>query len=124
MSPELHKTLCEKFPLIFVDRNSAMSITAMCWGFDVEDGWYPLIDVLCAKACMAPLARLIDHVDRFELRGVAQASQPLPAHRFGRPKRLSTAQPVNRGPRKPVSVTKIGHTSLGNTCAKRRRNSS
>lgn len=49
MSPLLDNALCQKFPLIFVDRNSSMTVTAMCWGFDVEDGWYPLIDVLCEE---------------------------------------------------------------------------
>ena len=49
MSPELDKALCEKFPKIFTSRDSTMATTAMCWGFDVEDGWYPLIDVLCEQ---------------------------------------------------------------------------
>lgn len=47
MSPELDKKLCEKYPEIFRDRNAPMTQTCMCWGFDVEDGWYPLIDNLC-----------------------------------------------------------------------------
>jgi hypothetical protein len=49
MSPELDTNLCKKYPEIFSDRNSDMSKTAMCWGFECGDGWYPLIDTLCAS---------------------------------------------------------------------------
>lgn len=49
MSPELDNALCEKFPLIFAERNGSMTTTAMCWGFDVGDGWHSLIDVLCEE---------------------------------------------------------------------------
>ena len=47
MTPELDKQLCEKYPLIFADRNANMSQTAMCWGFECADGWYNIIDTLC-----------------------------------------------------------------------------
>lgn len=49
MSPELDSKLCEKYPKIFVDRHADMRTTAMCWGFDCDDGWYNIIDVLCAR---------------------------------------------------------------------------
>lgn len=49
MKPELDKALCEKFPQIFAGRNGSMTVTAMCWGFEVGDGWYSLIDVLCEE---------------------------------------------------------------------------
>lgn len=49
MNPELDKALCEKFPGIFADRNASMTVTAMCWGFEVNDGWYSLLDVLCEE---------------------------------------------------------------------------
>lgn len=49
MSPELDKKLCDKYPELFVNRHASETETAMCWGFEVEDGWYPLIDFLCAK---------------------------------------------------------------------------
>lgn len=48
MSPDKDKALCEKYPKIFADRHGDMRSTAMCWGFDCGDGWYDLIDVLCA----------------------------------------------------------------------------
>ena len=47
MKPELDKALCEKYPKIFVNRHADMSTTAMCWGLEVGDGWYNLIDTLC-----------------------------------------------------------------------------
>ncbi|NBP68274.1 MAG: hypothetical protein EBR30_01280 [Cytophagia bacterium] len=47
MSPELDKQLCNKYPEIFIDRNKSPQETCMHWGFEVGDGWYELIDVLC-----------------------------------------------------------------------------
>ena len=47
MRKELDETLCAKYPLIFKDRNADMRTTAMCWGFEVGDGWYNIIDTLC-----------------------------------------------------------------------------
>lgn len=47
MKQELDEQLCNKYPLIFKDRNADMRTTAMCWGFDCGDGWYNIIDVLC-----------------------------------------------------------------------------
>ena len=47
MKRELDAQLCEKYPLIFKDRNADMRTTAMCWGLECGDGWYNIIDVLC-----------------------------------------------------------------------------
>jgi len=47
MSPDKDAALCAKYPKIFRDRNAPMNQTCMCWGFDVGDGWYDLIDTLC-----------------------------------------------------------------------------
>lgn len=49
MSPDLDKKLVEKYPVIFQNRYSDMQSTAMCWGFECGDGWYTLIDNLCAQ---------------------------------------------------------------------------
>jgi hypothetical protein len=49
MTKELDKKLCAKYPKIFAQRNLPMNQTAMCWGFDVGDGWYWLIDQLCDR---------------------------------------------------------------------------
>lgn len=48
MKKELDEKLCAKYPLIFKDRNASMQSTAMCWGFECGDGWYNILDVLCA----------------------------------------------------------------------------
>lgn len=48
MSPELDKKLCEKYPKIFKNRYADMRTTAMCWGFDIDDGWFNIIDRACA----------------------------------------------------------------------------
>lgn len=47
MSPEKDAYLCEKYPKIFANRNSDMATTAMCWGFDHNDGWFTIIDRTC-----------------------------------------------------------------------------
>lgn len=49
MRKELDEKLCEKYPLIFRDRNGDMSKTCMVWGFDCGDGWYNIIDMMCAN---------------------------------------------------------------------------
>ena len=49
MSPELDKRLCEDFPKIFAQRNGSPKETAFAFGFECSDGWYDLIDVLCAN---------------------------------------------------------------------------
>lgn len=49
MRDELDKKLCEKYPKIFADRYESMTKTAMCWGFECGDGWYNIIDRLCAN---------------------------------------------------------------------------
>ena len=48
MRKELDEALCAKYPEIFRDRNGDMRETAMCWGFECGDGWYNIIDSLCA----------------------------------------------------------------------------
>jgi replicative DNA helicase Mcm len=49
MTPELDKKLCDKYPVIFRQRGMDMSQTAMCWGFQCENGWWNLLDNLCAQ---------------------------------------------------------------------------
>ena len=39
MNEILDKQLCEKYPLLFKDRNGDMRTTAMVWGFCHGDGW-------------------------------------------------------------------------------------
>jgi hypothetical protein len=49
MRKELDELLCEKYPKIFRDRNAPMNQTCMCWGFNCGDGWFNIIDQLCAN---------------------------------------------------------------------------
>jgi hypothetical protein len=49
MKQELDEALCAKYPKIFKDRHGSMMETLMCWGFDVGDGWYQVLDSLCAN---------------------------------------------------------------------------
>ena len=48
MTPENDEKLCKKYPKIFRDRGGTMQETCMYWGLAVGDGWYDLIDNLCA----------------------------------------------------------------------------
>jgi hypothetical protein len=47
MKTELQQKLFDKYPKIFGDRTKPMTETCMCWGLEVGDGWYNLIDTLC-----------------------------------------------------------------------------
>jgi hypothetical protein len=49
MKQEKDEALCKKYPLIFSGRDKPMTETAMCWGFECGDGWYNIIDQLCAN---------------------------------------------------------------------------
>lgn len=48
MNNLLDDYLCKKYPKIFVERNLSMQETCMCWGFEHGNGWFFLIDSLCA----------------------------------------------------------------------------
>lgn len=47
MKKELDELLCQRYPKIFRDRHADMRTTAMCWGFDIGDGWFNIIDKMC-----------------------------------------------------------------------------
>lgn len=49
MNRELDELLCQRYPRIFRDRHAPMTDTGMCWGLACNDGWYALIDTLCAE---------------------------------------------------------------------------
>ena len=58
---EYDKHMCERFPKIFRERNLPMNQTCMCWGFDIQRGWYKLVEELCEKL------QLIDDTVGFEV---------------------------------------------------------
>jgi hypothetical protein len=49
MKPELDDLLCQRYPKIFADRYGVVTKTLMCWGFECGDGWYNIINQLCAN---------------------------------------------------------------------------
>lgn len=49
MRLELDELLCRRYPELFRDRHGDRQKTSMCWGFACDDGWFALIDVLCAE---------------------------------------------------------------------------
>lgn len=49
MSPELDAALVRDFPNLYNDRHGDLKTTLMCWGFDHDDGWEPIIRELSAK---------------------------------------------------------------------------
>jgi len=49
MKTELDELLCKKYPKLFKNRHAPMQETCMCWGFDVGDGWFDIIDQLCGN---------------------------------------------------------------------------
>jgi len=49
MDQELDEALCRDFPLLYKDRHASMRTTCMCWGFDIGNGWEPLVRELSSK---------------------------------------------------------------------------
>lgn len=49
MRQELDDLLCHRYPDIFRDRHGDKAETSMCWGFCCGDGWFSIIDDLCAE---------------------------------------------------------------------------
>ena len=47
MRKDLDDLLCKRYPKIFRDRHAPMTETAMCWGFEVGDGWFDIINNAC-----------------------------------------------------------------------------
>ena len=49
MKTELENKLFKKYPEIFAQRTLPMTETCMCWGIETNNGWYKLIETLCAS---------------------------------------------------------------------------
>lgn len=43
------KDIIQKYPLLFARYYLPMTHTCMCWGLQIGEGWYPIIDDLCSK---------------------------------------------------------------------------
>ncbi len=55
MNTGLDKYLCDKYPLIFANRNLGPDHSPMHWGITCGDGWYNLLDTM--------LHRIQSHID-------------------------------------------------------------
>lgn len=47
MNEQLQQKLFDKHPEVFKERALSPQETCMCWGLEIGDGWYDLIDMLC-----------------------------------------------------------------------------
>jgi hypothetical protein len=75
MRQELDEKLCKDYPKIFANRNGDMTETAMCWGFECGDGWYPLINLLCSEIQW--------HIDKNAKEGTTQFVASQVKEKFG-----------------------------------------
>jgi len=46
---EYDKFMCTRFPSFFAKRNLSRIETCMCWGFEIGNGWFPLLYEMCLK---------------------------------------------------------------------------
>jgi hypothetical protein len=51
MNKRYDKYLTAKYAPLYKDRFSPMTHTAMCWGFEIDDGWFNIINSLSALLC-------------------------------------------------------------------------
>lgn len=49
MNKELQDKLYAKYPALFAQKDLSPRETLMCWGIDVGDGWYNIMDALCSS---------------------------------------------------------------------------
>jgi len=56
MNKKLTESLYHKYPKIFRQKDLDCQQTAMCWGFECDDGWFWLLDILCGT-----IQRYIDY---------------------------------------------------------------
>jgi hypothetical protein len=54
MSPELDEQLVKNYPELYKNRYGSEFTTALCWGFEVGDGWYKIIDDLSKRLSSGP----------------------------------------------------------------------
>lgn len=47
MKSELQNTLYEKYPQLFINKDKTPMQSPMCFGIEVNDGWYDIISTVC-----------------------------------------------------------------------------
>jgi hypothetical protein len=67
MKPRLQEKLYKKYPELFVQKDWSPTKTCMNWGITCDDGWYPLLDKLCAS--------ITTHDRRKDINNKTQAAQ-------------------------------------------------
>lgn len=68
MRQELDEALVRDFPNLYRRRNADPASTCMCWGFEVGDGWEPLIRELSAR--LEPLIQALPEGERADYHAV------------------------------------------------------
>jgi hypothetical protein len=63
MTPERDKQLCEKYPKIFAHRDDPEPRHSIACGVECGDGWYDLLDTLCAN-----IQAHVDHMESQDVR--------------------------------------------------------
>jgi hypothetical protein len=56
VSPELERALVNEYPRLFVDYGAAPKHSPVAFAFDCGDGWFDLLDILCAQPVVLDLA--------------------------------------------------------------------
>lgn len=78
MDQALQEILFEKYPELYEQRTWDMKATCMCWGFEVPDVWFDIIDDLSAKiVAISPETRAVQVKEKFnELRFYVENTKP------------------------------------------------
>lgn len=111
MDKKLDEALCSDFPLLYRDRHASMQGTAMCWGFDVGDGWEPLIRDLSAQ--LEPLIQNI--VNKIETESNGNPECVCGETRFEHINSTGKCVKVFQLPKNPKfinSISRWGHFSI------------
>jgi len=77
LNKKKHEVLLNKYPKIFAQYTLPPSRTAMCWGLECGEGWYPMIDALCSD-----IQRYIDNTPGVEQIEATQVKQKFGTLRF------------------------------------------
>lgn len=78
MKKELQQQLYDKYPDLYEQHTWHMSKTCMCWGFEVPDEWFDLIDELSEQlVAISPETRAVQVKIKFDkLRFIVEQTDP------------------------------------------------
>ena len=49
MNSRLEDILCQRYPMIFAERQASKDASSMAWRIMCGDGWFDLVDTLCSS---------------------------------------------------------------------------